>query len=308
MGFTDAGHAWQHFPKELWFGRTKKPVKGYADTLFADQAIDFIKRQQEKPFFLYVAFTAPHLLMEAPAEDVALFKGKFKEKDPRVPLNATYAAMITRLDKEVGRILTQLEQLKLTSKTLIVFSSDHGATFESGNKGTSAFHDSNYPFRGQKRTLWEGGMRVPAVVHWPGVVPAGKVSHEVVHMTDVFPSFEAAASAQRKETASETNEKVDGVKLLEVWKGKTTAPLRTLFWEWRSEGYRQFAAMRGKHKLVITGDNPAELFDVEHDPAERRNILFEHKELANSLKKELQAWLATETEEAKEVSKPVKPK
>jgi arylsulfatase A-like enzyme len=304
MGFTDAVHAWEHFPKELWFGREKKAVKGYADTLFADHAIDFIKRHKDRPFFLYVPFTAPHLHIEAPAEDVAPFKGKFKEKDPKVPINATYAGMITRLDKEVGRILETLDALKLSESTLVVFSSDHGATFESGNKGASAFHDSNFPFRGQKRTLWEGGVRVPGVVRWPGTIPAGVVSWDAVHNTDVLPTFLAAAGTK-------SAEKVDGMDLLEVWKGKAKTPERTLFWEWRAEGYSQLAALRGNLKLVVTGNNPPELFDVVNDPGERRSIRFEHVKLADSLRKELQAWLATETEESKwgrQPAKPAKPK
>ena len=294
VGFTDARDAWEHFPRELWFGREKRPVKGYAPTLFANHAIDFVKRHRDKPFFLYVPFIEPHLHIEAPAKDVAEYRGKFVEKDARAPLRATYAAMITRLDAEVGRILATLDDLKLADRTLVVFTSDHGATFEAGNKGASAFHDSNFPFRGQKRTLWEGGMRVPAVVRWPGQVPGGKVSGEVVHMTDVFPTFLAAAGA-----GLDPAWKVTGQDMLDVWKGKAKAPARTLFWEWRVEGYYQLAAMRGNLKLVITGNNPPELFDVVNDPAERRNILQEHTATGTQMRKELMAWLATETEESK---------
>ena len=116
VGFTDAVHAWEHFPKELWHGREKKPATGYAATIFADRAIDFMKRHKAEPFFLYVPFIEPHLRIEAPPEDVAEHKGKFAEKDPKKPLNATYAAMITRLDKEVGRILKALDDLKLARR------------------------------------------------------------------------------------------------------------------------------------------------------------------------------------------------
>jgi arylsulfatase A-like enzyme len=301
FGFTDAVHAWQHFPKELWHGREKKPVKGYAGALFSDRAIDFFKRHKGKPFFLYLAYNAPHLLIEAPAEDVARFKGKFPEKDPKHPYNATYAAMVTRLDKEVGRVLKALDELKLAGDTLVVFSSDHGATFEAGNKGASAFHDSNRPFRGQKRTLWEGGVRVPGLARWPGKVPAGKHSDAVVHMTDVFPTFLAAAG-----TNPDPAWKVDGANQLGVWLGTAKAPERTLFWEWRSEGYRQLAALRGDLKMVITGDNPPELFNVVSDPAERRSVAAEHPALVKRLRKELQAWLKTETDESKWGRKPVK--
>src|SRR5262249_42687864 len=155
------------------------PVSGHSDDLFADHAIDFLKHNRDRPFFLYVPFINSHFNIEAPEEEIALHRGRFPEKDESKPLNATYAAMVTRLDKNVGRIVTAIDALGLASNTVILFTSDHGATFEQGNMGTSNFHDSNRPFRGQKRTLWEGGIRVPAVVCWKDHVPAGAVSNEV---------------------------------------------------------------------------------------------------------------------------------
>ncbi len=299
MGFTDAGHAWEQYPKELWFGREKKPVNGYSNTMFTDRAVDFIRRQKDKPFFLYVPYIATHFHIQAPPEDVKEHLGKFKEKDAKNPVNATYAAMVTRLDKEIGRILKTLEELNLTGDTMIVFSSDHGATFESGNKGASAYHDSNRPFRGQKRTLWEGGIRVPGLVRWPSHVPSGKISQDIVHMTDVYPTFLAAAGVKLEASC-----KVDGINQLPVWEGKEKAPDRTLFWEWRTEGSRQLAAMRGNLKMVITADNGPELFDLAADPGERRSVIAEHPETAKQMRKELNDWLKTETDEAKWGKKP----
>ena len=290
FGFTNAGHAWQKFPKELWDGRALKPVAGHSDDLFADHAIEFIGRNKARPFFLYVPFINSHFNIEAPADEIALHKGKFIEKDPEQPLNATYAAMVTRLDKNVGRVLAALDANHLGESTLVIFTSDHGATFEKGNLGTSNFHDSNGPFRGQKRTLWEGGIRVPAVVRWPGQVPAGKVSTEVIHMTDVFPTVFAATVEARPEPSW----KVDGTSVLEAWRGKSPVPERTLFWEWRSEGIDQLAAMRGRWKYVITNGGKGELFNVVADPAERRNVVAESPKVGQGLEVELRAWLATE--------------
>jgi arylsulfatase A len=286
-GYTDAVHAWEKFPKKLWFGRDLKDIKGdaYADSLFTDHSIDFVKRNKDHPFFLYLAFVAPHLHIQAPEADVKPFLGKFKEKDDK-NANAHYAAMIARLDKEVGRLLEMLDALGLTDDTIIIFTSDHGATFEVGNHGASAFHNSNRPFRGQKRTLWEGGIRVPALVCWPGKLPADKSSDDPVHMTDLFPTLLFAAGGKAD---------VDGRNLLAVWRGEEMAPERTLFWEWRSEKHYQIAAMRGRIKFIIPALNaPAEMYDVVNDPAETRNIIAEHAELARSLEKELRGWLATE--------------
>lgn len=295
FGFTNATHAWEQFPEELWVGREKKPVSGYANSMFTDRSIEFMTRNKNNPFFLYVPYIATHFHIQAPEEDVAEHRGKFKDKNPNDPLNATYAAMVTRLDKEIGRLLKAIDDLGLAENTIVVFSSDHGATFERGNKGTSAFHDSNRPFRGQKRTLWEGGIRVPGLVRWPAKVPVGKVSNEIVHMMDLMPTFLAAAAME-----PDPAWKLDGQNMLPVWTGTQKAPERTLFWEWRAEGYYQLAAMRGDLKLVITGKHMRpELFNVANDPAERRSILFDHEQLAKELERELKEWLATETEASK---------
>ena len=183
----------------------------------------------------------------------------------------------------------------MRENTIVVFSSDHGATFEKLAEGTSVYHDSNRPFRGQKRTLWEGGMRVPGVVRWPNQVPAGTESHEVIHNCDIFPTLLAAAG-----TAPDESLKIDGKNVLDVWLGKAKSPNRTLFWEWRESGDIQYAAMRGNLKLVISGGNKPELFDVEADPAERINLHAEFPDQLKQMKQDLDQWLSTESAAAKE--------
>jgi arylsulfatase A-like enzyme len=115
-----------------------------------------------------------------------------------------------------------------------------------------------------------------------------------MHMTDIFPTFLAATGIQ-----PDPGWKVDGHNMLGVWQGKEKAPPRTLFWEWRVEKYYQLAAMRGDLKLVITGTNPPELFNVVTDPGERRNILAEYPVLAEEMRRQLAAWLQTESAESK---------
>jgi arylsulfatase A len=290
FGFTDARDAWEQYPKQLWHGRELRPVSGYANDLFTDRAIDFLGRKKAGPFFLYLPYIATHFHIQAPPEEVAVHLGKFPEADAANPINATYAAMVTRLDRNVGRVLEAIERLGLTNDTLVIFTSDHGATFESGNNGASNFHDSNAPFRGQKRTLWEGGIRVPAVVRWPGHVPPSTISHRVIQHIDLMPTILAAAGSAPKPSWH-----IDGRNSLAQWVGTSTdLPERTLFWEWRSEGSNQLAAMRGDLKLVLNGGGPPELFDVERDPAERRSLAAERPEAVKSLQQGLHDWLATE--------------
>lgn len=291
FGYTDATHAWEKFPEKLWDGRAMTPVTGHADDLFTDHAVAFLNRHRTgEPFFLYLPYVGVHFNIEAPPETVELYRGKFPEDDPAKPLHATYAAMVSRLDANIGRVLGTLDALELTGRTIVVFTSDHGATFEAGNLGTSAFHDSNAPFRGQKRTLWEGGIRVPTVVSWPGRWPRGATSDAVLHMTDLFPTLLAAAGG-----TPEPDWKVDGANVLPTLATGAPAPERSLFWEWRSEGGDQLAAMRGRFKLVATNGGKPELFDVAADPAERRNVAAQHPEEIKRLRGDLDAWLATES-------------
>ena len=196
FGYTDAVHAWEKFPTKLWEGREQIPVSGYIDDLITDRAIRFVAEHRQKPFFLYLAYVATHFEIGAPADEVARHQGRFSEEKTELPLKATYAAMVTRLDGNIGRLWNTLNQLDLTRETLIIFTSDHGATFESGNQGTSAALDSNRPFRGQKRTLWEGGVRVPALTYWPGQIAGGVRTRDVTHLTDLLPTIVAAAGGK----------------------------------------------------------------------------------------------------------------
>jgi arylsulfatase A-like enzyme len=294
FGFMTGRQAWQKFPKELCDQRKMVPVNGYSDEMFTDHALDYIQRKKDQPWFLYLAYNTPHGPVEATKEDTAPLLGKFEEKDPTKPYNAMYAAMIERQDKEIGRVLKELDDLKLADDTLIIYTSDNGATFEPIADGATIYFDSNHPLRGQKRNLWEGGIREPAVARWPGHIQAGAESHEVVHMTDVFPTVCAAADAK-----VDPAWKVDGQNVLDALEGKAKIAPRTLFWEWRYEGSIYYAAMRGDIKLVICDRNKPELFNVERDPAERINIMSEESALGRRLKKELDAWMSTETEATK---------
>ena len=287
FGYLDARHAWEHFPKFLYRGREQEAVKGFSSDLLVDEAIKFIRQHRTQPFFVYVPFIEPHFLIEAPEEDLKLYRGKFKEKNPAEPVNAAYAAMIHRMDSSIGRLVRALDQDGLSSNTLIFFSSDNGATFETGNKGTANAHDSNRPFRGQKRSLEEGGIRVPGLARWPGRIPAGRKSDVPMHMTDLLPTFLEAAGGK-----VDPAWKVDGMNLLDVWTGKGRLPERTLFWEFQTENRNMLAAMRGDFKLLDIGGQQF-LYNVVDDAGERRTLFQEYPEMFKQLQAELKAWLAT---------------
>jgi len=286
-GYLDARHAWEHFPKEMWRGRVKEAAPGYSCDLLANEATRFIGQNKSKPFFLYVPFIEPHFWVESPEENLKKYRGKFPEKDASKPVNAHYAAMIERLDAAIGRIVKTIDDAGLGRDTLIAFSSDNGATFEERTYGAPAFHDSNKPFRGQKRSLEEGGIRMPSFVRWLGQVPAGKRSSEVIHMTDVMPTMCAAAGVMPDRTWG-----VDGANLLDVWMGKAKAPDRTVFWEFAVEGWNMHAAMRGDWKLLQMGQNQW-LYNVKEDPQERRTRAQEYPEIFKQLQADLKSWLAT---------------
>jgi arylsulfatase A-like enzyme len=196
--------------------------------------------------------------------------------------------MIHRMDAGIGRVMKTLDETGLAKDTLVVFSSDNGATFEVGNQGTANYHDSNYPFRGQKRSLEEGGIRMPVVARWPGRIPAGRRCDDPLHMIDVMPSFVAAAGA-----GLDPAWKVDGLNMLDVWQGKAKAPDRTLFWEWEVQTWNMHAAMRGDFKLLDIGGNQF-FYKIPDDPGERRTVAAEYPEVFKQLKAALAAWMATE--------------
>ena len=190
FGFTDAVHAWQKFPTQLWDGREFKASEGYADSLVTDHAIDFIKQHKADPFFLYVPFICPHGLPDAPKEDIELFKGKFHEQDPEHPWNAIYAAEVFHMDKDIGRILKTLDELQINDNTIVIFTSDQGAEFMHLARAASLYFDSNRPFRGDKRTLWEGGIACRAWCDGPAwMCRRMAIRNEIIHDCDLFPTL-----------------------------------------------------------------------------------------------------------------------
>lgn len=246
----------------------------YLTDALGREAAAFVDAHKAEPFFLYLAFNAPHTPLQAPPKYLERTKGIADQK------RRTYGAMVCGLDDAVGTLLAKLEEHALAENTLIFFFSDNG-----GPVGVT--NCLNTPLRGAKGQVYEGGVRVPFVVHWPAKLKPGKYEHPVGSL-DVFPTALAAAGG---ETPPGTT--LDGVDLLPHLTGTAATSLkdRTLFW--RTGGGKSFAVRRGNAKWVKIGDQPAELYDLAADIGETTNLASEQAETAAALQLACEAWNRT---------------
>lgn len=275
-------------PKEQGFGTVVAPKgntpptateggKGeYAITAAAEA---FIEQNKDKPFFCYIPHNTPHIPLGARPELV--------EKHGKA-FHPTYAAMIETLDDTVGRLLRKLDSLGLTEKTIVIFTSDNGGLHVLEFPGTPATH--NTPFRAGKGYLYEGGLREPLIVRWPGTVKPGSVCDTPVLLTDLMPTLmEAAGVSPGKSTGP-----LDGANLLGLLRGGAL-PARTLFWHfphYTNQGSRPAGAVReGNWKLIEHfEDGSAELYDLSKDIGEEKNVAGENAAVVEDLRKKLHAW------------------
>ncbi len=224
-------------------------------------ALGWLREKKDKPFFLYLPFTIPHGKYQIPdhsAYDDATFDGK-----PLTEQQKTFAAMVSRLDSDVGRILDLLKELHVDEQTIVFFTSDHGAAKD--------FFNSSGPLRGIKRSMYEGGLRVPMIVRWPGVVPAGKVSDEVWTFWDVLPTLAELAG-----TKVPADARIDGLSVVAALRGGAAPEHDHLYWELHEGRFSQ-AAIQGRWKAIRPG--PAadlELYDLKADPGEATDVASEH--------------------------------
>lgn len=237
-----------------------------------EAALAFVERHARRPFFLYLAYSAPHLPLEAPAP-------WFAQTPAALPPERRMAlAMGAAMDDGIGRIRARLRALGIAERTLVVFLSDNGATLKRGAWNGSL----NLPFVGEKGMLTDGGIRVPFLAEWPGVLPAGRTYLPAVISLDVAAMALAAAGVP--------DAKLDGVDLVPFLTGaKDGVPHEALFWRWRSQ-----AAVRvGRWKLVRLGTARRYLFDLADPQGETRNRIAEQPALATDLERKLAAWSAT---------------
>jgi arylsulfatase A len=263
-------------------GLDKAPAGEYLTDRLAAEAEAFLDAHKSKPFFLYLPHYAPHTPLRAKDALVA----KYKPGQPGQQGNPTYAAMLESLDDAVGRVLKKLDDLKLSDNTVVVFTSDNGGlcTIEGPNTPPTI----NAPLREGKGYLYEGGLRVPLLVKWPGVTKAGSTAAVPVWSVDFLPTF--------AEGGGLTDVKADGVSLLPVLKGGTLTR-EALYWHYphySNQGGKPGGAIRaGNYKLVEFYENGRrELFDVAKDPGENKNLSAEKPDVVKDLAARLADWRA----------------
>jgi arylsulfatase A-like enzyme len=246
------------------------------------EAVRFIEQNRDKPFFVYLAHNAPHIPLQAKPELVAKYP---PGGAPGTQNNPKYAAMIESLDDGVGQILKKLDEWKLTEHTAVLFTSDNGGLSIAEGPDTPA--TSNAPFREAKGFLYEGGIREPLIVRWPGVTRAGTTSDVPVSSIDLFPTI--ADLCAPKSTA-----KVDGVSLRPLLAGGTLSR-EALYWHYphySNQGGRPGGAVRaGAWKLIEHyEDGRRELHDLAHDVSETRNLIGARPQAADELAGKLADW------------------
>jgi arylsulfatase A-like enzyme len=257
--------------------------------LITERAVQFIEQHARRPFFIDIAYNAAHWPYQPPdqpstARDNARHLGPFDEP---TSTRAHYVAMLERADQGVGRILETLDKLGLRQNTMVIFTNDNGGEWLSRN--TPLFH--------HKGTVWEGGIRVPAIIRWPGRIPAGAVSGQVGLTMDLTASILAATGSP---VPPET--RLEGINLLPVLEGRAPEVERTLFW--RVTGARSQQAVRSGDWKLILDSGRAMLFNLRTDIAERSNVIGQRSDIARRLRALLAAWAANVDAEAKDGTPP----
>lgn len=275
-GFANTGiDYWTHQRygiESMYRGNERIEEEGYSTDLFGREAIRFVRECGEKPFFLYLPFNAPHGASnlekdshQAPPETIALYS----DLDPKDKVTKLYA-MVTRMDEQIGLLRKQLEEQGAADRTLILFTSDNGG---SGNV-------YNAPLRGQKGTMFEGGLRVPCIAWFPGKLPAGKVNDQFLTTLELFPTLANLAGAALPKDVT-----LDGFDLWPMLAAGETSPRTKMFWQRRGDK----AARVGTLKWVSSAKGSG-LFDLAADPSEQRDLSAERPADLKRLEAEFAAW------------------
>jgi arylsulfatase A-like enzyme len=289
FGFLDHRHAHRQYTDHLYRNNERIETdltRDYVNDLFTREADAFIRRDDPTPFFLYLNYTVPHAELRVPEDSLAPQRERFPET-PYVnatadgkPAGATidgtslgyrsqpaphaaFAAMITRMDRDIAHLTDVVGERALDRRTLILFVSDNGPHQEGG--GDPVFFKSSGGLRGIKRDLYEGGIRVPMIARWTGTIPAGKVSDHPWAHWDMLPTLSELAGA--KPPAG-----IDGLTMTRALKGEPQAAHDYLYWEFHERGFQQAVRMGSWKAVRLAKDAPLELYDLTTDPYEQRNV------------------------------------
>ena len=254
--------------RDLWDNDEPSGAEGYLTDLLTDRAVEAIRRPRERPFYLSLHYNAPHSPWEGPGDGGLDHTHPVQQGPAGSP--EKYGEMMRSLDDGIGRVLAALTDMNLDRTTLVVFTSDNGG----------AQYSNNWPFSFQKGNCWEGGIRVPAIVRWPGVVPAGFRTGQVATTMDWTATFLGAAGA-----SPDSNYPPDGDNLLPVCTGERPAYDRTLFWR----NPRHDAVRSGQWKYLREPQGEY-LFNLPADPGERTDLKDSYTEIFDSLRNRFQAW------------------
>lgn len=284
LGYLNQDHAHYYYTEYLDDGDGFLDLAGnthsrehYSHDLIADRALDFIRDNHQKPFFLYTAFTLPHFSSRNEDPDGLTVPSTEEFADKEWPEKAKkYAAMMRMLDRDVGRIIDLIDELELGENTLIIFTSDNG-----GHDAVWEGFKTSGPLRGYKRDLYEGGIRVPFLARWPGKIPKGRTSDEVVAHMDMMPTLAELAGGK-------TPDGIDGVSATAaLFGGKVERPHEYLYWDFGHCRDRYDQAVRlGNWKGIRLGvGSPLQLYDLESDLAEERDVVADHPEVVKRIEK-----------------------
>jgi arylsulfatase A-like enzyme len=278
FGYLNQDHAHYYYTEYLDDDEGRLDLSGnsksrehYSHDLLTDRALDFIRKSKDEPFFLYAAYTVPHFASRN--EDPDRFTVPNTEPYDHTGWDVKakkLATMIHLLDRDVGRIVALTEELGIADNTLVVLTSDHG-----GHETSPEFFQSSGPLTGFKRDLTEGGIRVPFIAKWPGKVPAGKASDEVVAFWDMMPTFAEIAGASAPAD-------IDGISLVDALAGgRTKEPHPYLYWDYGHCRDRYDQAVRmGDWKGIRHGSGSAlQLYDLTSDIAEQNDIAAQHPDV-----------------------------
>ena len=294
FGYNCQMKAHHYFPEYLWENDKKVfypenkngNQKMYSHDECTDKGINFIQENKDKPFFLYLAYAIPHAELVIPENYLEKYKGKFHEKPypgahygkqdyPR----AAYAAMVSHLDSDIGKLNQLLKELDLDDNTIVMFASDNGPHVEGGND--PKFFNSSGGLRGVKRALYEGGIRTPFIVKWPNVVDSARVSNHTSAFWDIFPTLCDI-------TGADYPENLDGISFFPELMQKKQTTHDHLYWEFHGATGDKQAIRKGNWKAVrvkIKSENePIQLFNLESDPYEKNDVGGEYPDVVKEMK------------------------